>query len=193
MINFKNATFIKSAPSYKMGPLDMLPEIIIVGKSNVGKSSLINALVGNKSLAKTSSTPGHTKLLNYFKIDNKFYLVDAPGYGYTKYGNKLVDDFGEMMEEYFKNKDIKGVILLFDSRVPFSKNDLDFYSYLKEIKVPLILVMTKAEKLNQKEKSLLNKNIKLTFDEDDKVILTSVKNGLGMDNLKGAISELLNK
>ncbi len=193
MINFKNAAFIKSAPSYKMGPLDMLPEIIIVGKSNVGKSSLINALVGNKSLAKTSSTPGHTKLLNYFKIDNKFYLVDAPGYGYTKYGNKLVDDFGTMMEEYFKNKDIKGVILLFDSRVPFSKNDLDFYSYLKEIKVPLILVMTKAEKLNQKEKSLLNKNIKLTFKEDDKVILTSVKNGLGMDNLKGAISELLNK
>lgn len=193
MINFKNAQFIKSAPSYRMGPLDMLPEIIIVGKSNVGKSSLINALVGKKSLAKTSSTPGHTKLLNYFKIDNKFYLVDAPGYGYTKYGNKLVDNFGEMMEEYFKNKDIKGVILLLDSRVPFSKNDLDFYSYLKEIKVPLILVMTKAEKLNQKEKSLLNKNIKSTFNEDDKVILTSVKNGLGMDNLKGAISELLNK
>ena len=151
MINFKKATFIKSAPSYKEGPLDILPEIIIVGKSNVGKSSLINALTDNKSLAKTSSTPGATKLLNYFKIDDKFYLVDAPGYGYTKHGTKHVDSFAKMMEDYFKYKEIKGVVLLFDGRIKLSETDIDFYSYLKDKNVPLIIVFTKVEKMNQKE------------------------------------------
>ena len=98
MINFNKAKFIKSAPTYEQKPEKNLKEIVFVGKSNVGKSSLINALIKNKNLAKTSSKPGYTKLLNYFEIDEKFYLVDAPGYGYTASGGKLLDSFSKMME-----------------------------------------------------------------------------------------------
>ena len=191
MINFKNTKFIKSAPSYKEGPLDLSKEIIIVGKSNVGKSSLINALCDNKGLAKTSSTPGATKLLNYFNVDKKFYLVDAPGYGYTKYGTKHLDSFASMMEDYFIHKDINGVIMLFDGRIKLSETDLDFYSYLKEKEVPLIIVFTKVEKLNQKEKSALNKMIKESIDTNDIVILTSAKTKVGIDILKNKIESLL--
>ena len=99
MLNFKNATFIKSAPNVDERPPVSLPEVLIVGKSNVGKSSLINALTNKKSLAFTSKKPGHTKLLNYYDIDQKFYLVDAPGYGYAVGGLDLDRLFGKMMDE----------------------------------------------------------------------------------------------
>ena len=105
MINFSKAKFIKSAPTFDLRPDKTLKEVVFVGKSNVGKSSLINALVKNRGLAKTSSKPGYTKLLNYFEIDEKFYLVDAPGYGYTSSGGKLLDSFSKMMETYFSNRE----------------------------------------------------------------------------------------
>ena len=101
MINYKNSTFVKSTPSVKERPSDLYSEVLIVGKSNVGKSSLINRLCTKKSLAYTSSKPGHTRLLNYYNIDNAFYLVDAPGYGFAKGGIDLDRLFGTMMDEYF--------------------------------------------------------------------------------------------
>ena len=97
MINFRNTKFIKSTKTLEDAPKGRLPEILIVGRSNAGKSSLINALVDNKNLAFTSSKPGHTRLLNYYSVDEKFYLVDAPGYGYAKGGIDLDALFGEMI------------------------------------------------------------------------------------------------
>ena len=142
MINFKNCSFVKSAPSISDKPSDNYPEVLIVGKSNVGKSSLINVLTGRKSLAFTSSKPGHTRLLNYYNIDNKFFLVDAPGYGYAKGGVDLDRLFGEMMEGYFNNNQyLKLVLLLIDSRREFSNNDLEILDFLKENHYPYSLIL----------------------------------------------------
>ena len=149
MINFKNSTFIKSTPSVKERPLDQFPEVLIVGKSNVGKSSLINSLCQRKALAFTSSKPGHTRLLNYYNIDNKFFLVDAPGYGYAKGGIDLDRLFGEMMEGYFTdNPYLKLVLLLIDSRREFSENDLEILDYLKDNQIPYFFVLFPQPKFN---------------------------------------------
>ena len=160
MINFKNSTFVKSSPSVKDRPLDQYPEVLIVGKSNVGKSSLINTMCQRKNLAFTSSKPGHTRLLNYYNIDNVFYLVDAPGYGFARGGVDLDRLFGTMMEEYFNdNTYLKLVLLLIDSRREFSENDLEILDYMNENKIPYFIVITKTDKINQRGKSDLNKRL----------------------------------
>ena len=153
MINFKNATFIKSLTNVKEKPSGQLPEVLIVGKSNVGKSSLINALTSKNRLAFTSSKPGHTKLLNYYNIDNRFYLVDAPGYGYAKGGVDLDRLFGEMMESYFvDNKELKLVLLLLDSRREMNQNDLEILEYVRKEDIPYYVVITKLDKVPSHEK-----------------------------------------
>ena len=131
MINFRNTVFIKSAPDYKDAPEKTLGEILFVGRSNVGKSSLINALCDHSSLAFTSSKPGYTKLLNFFSVDQRFYLVDAPGYGYSKLNGAHYLFFGDLMENYFKTtKTLKGVVFLLDSRRELNEDDIDIYQYL---------------------------------------------------------------
>ena len=173
MINFKNSTFVKSTPSVKERPSDLYSEVLIVGKSNVGKSSLINRLCTKKSLAYTSSKPGHTRLLNYYNIDNAFYLVDAPGYGFAKGGIDLDRLFGTMMDEYFTdNEHLKLVLLLIDSRREFGENDLEILDYLKNTNIPYFVVITKVDKVNQKGKSELLKRLK-NLDINDNVYLTS--------------------
>ena len=133
MINFANVSFIKSCPTRKEKPQDLKPEVLIVGKSNVGKSSLINSLCQKKKMAYTSSKPGHTRLLNYYNIDNKFYLVDAPGYGYAKGGLDLDRLFAEMMESYFdNNKELKLVLILLDARREISVDDQEIIDFVKE-------------------------------------------------------------
>ena len=160
MINFKNSTFIKSTPSVHDRPPESFPEVLIVGKSNVGKSTLINTMCQKKNLAFTSSKPGHTRLLNYYNIDNRFYLVDAPGYGFARGGINLDRLFGEMMSEYFSdNQFLKLVLLLIDSRREFGENDLEILNFLKENNIPYFIVITKNDKINQKGKSQLNKRL----------------------------------
>ena len=160
MINFKNSTFIKSTPSVHDRPPESFPEVLIVGKSNVGKSTLINTMCQKKNLAFTSSKPGHTRLLNYYNIDNRFYLVDAPGYGFARGGIDLDRLFGEMMSEYFSdNQFLKLVLLLIDSRREFGENDLEILNFLKENNIPYFIVITKNDKINQKGKSQLNKRL----------------------------------
>ena len=192
MINFNKAKFIKSAPTYLQKPEKNLNEIVFVGKSNVGKSSLINALVKNKSLAKTSSKPGYTKLLNYFEIDEKFYLVDAPGYGYTASGGKLLDSFSKMMETYFDNPSLAGVIFIVDSRHNLSKDDEAFYDFIVEKGIPFILVASKYDKLNQSEKAKIKKHITQEIGIEN-FIPTSVTQNVGLEELKAAISKLINE
>ena len=192
MINFKNSTFIKSLTDVKEKPSGQLPEVLIVGKSNVGKSSLINALTSHTRLAFTSSKPGHTKLLNYFNIDNKFYLVDAPGYGYAKGGVDLDRLFGEMMEQYFvDNHELKLVLLLLDSRREFNQNDLEILSYVQQENIPFYLVVTKVDKVNQSEKAKLNKHLKEMNVASDIIYYTSSNEPRSLDKLRSAIEKAL--
>ena len=187
MINFKISTFIKSTPSVKERPLDQFPEVLIVGKSNVGKSSLINSLCQRKALAFTSSKPGHTRLLNYYNIDNKFFLVDAPGYGYAKGGIDLDRLFGEMMEGYFTdNPYLKLVLLLIDSRRELSENDLEILDYLKDNQIPYFVVITKTDKINQKGRSALNKRLK-ELEVNENVYYTSSLELKSLEKLKSGI------
>ena len=191
MINFNNVSFVKSTPSVKERPQDQLPEVLIVGKSNVGKSSLINTLCQRKSLAYTSSKPGHTRLLNYYNIDNKFFLVDAPGYGYAKGGVDLDRLFGTMMDEYFTdNPYLKLVLLLIDSRREFGENDTEILNYLIESKIPYFVVITKTDKINQKGRSELNKRLK-EMNVLENVYFTSSLSNRTLDKLKTGIEQLI--
>ena len=133
MINFRNAKYVISVPNYKMRPINGLKELAVFGKSNVGKSTLINLLTGQK-LAFSSKQAGKTKLLNYFLIDNSFYLVDTPGYGFTTYGSKEDLSFG---------------FLLIDSRHEPGKDDLELLSYLESQSVPFYLIFTKSDQAKQ--------------------------------------------
>ena len=191
MINFNNVSFVKSTPSVKERPQDQLPEVLIVGKSNVGKSSLINTLCQRKSLAYTSSKPGHTRLLNYYNIDNKFFLVDAPGYGYAKGSVDLDRLFGTMMDEYFTDNDyLKLVLLLIDSRREFGENDTEILNYLIESKIPYFVVITKTDKINQKGRSELNKRLK-EMNVLENVYFTSSLSNRTLDKLKTGIEQLI--
>ena len=174
MINFTNTKFVKSAPSLKEAPQGQLPEVLLVGKSNVGKSSLINALCNKKALAFTSSKPGHTRLLNYYNVDDKLYLVDAPGYGYAKGGFDLDRLFGEMMEDYFaKATRLKIVAVLLDSRRELSEDDLEIIEYLQSKNIRYVLVFTKIDKINQSEKHKLITSFKEHNIDPNSVVYTS--------------------
>ena len=190
MIDFRKTAFVKSAPTYLDKPTKDLPEVLFVGKSNVGKSSLINALANNKNLAFASSKPGFTKLLNYFEVDNTFYLVDAPGYGYTISGNRHLDSFAQMMESYFKNPKLVGVVFIVDSRHKLGENDVDFYHFIKDNNIPFILVASKVDKLNQSEKAAMKKNIANACEDADFVAVSTLK-GVGIDTLKMRITALI--
>lgn len=192
MINFLNATFIKSCPNRNEKPQAQKPEVLIVGRSNVGKSSLINALTQKKKLAFTSSKPGHTRLLNYYDIDNKFYLVDAPGYGYAKGGIDLDRLFAEMMSSYFdNNSDLKLVLILLDARRELSEDDLEIVEYVKENNIPFALVITKYDKVNQKEKSALNRYLKEMGLANEQVFYTSILKNDSLSLLKKGIENSL--
>lgn len=192
MINFLNATFIKSCPNRNEKPQAQKPEVLIVGRSNVGKSSLINALTQKKRLAFTSSKPGHTRLLNYYDIDNKFYLVDAPGYGYAKGGIDLDRLFAEMMSSYFdNNSDLKLVLILLDARRELSQDDLEIVEYVKENKIPFAIVITKYDKVNQKEKSALNRYLKEMGLATEQVFYTSILKNDSLSLLKKGIENAL--
>ena len=190
MINFNNVTFVKSAPTRKEKPQVIKSEVLIVGKSNVGKSSLINALCNKKKMAFTSSKPGHTRLLNYYDIDNQFYLVDAPGYGYAKGGLDLDRLFAQMMESYFdNNKELKLVLILLDARRELSVDDQEIIDFVKESNVSYFIVVTKYDKVNQKEKAALNKHLASEGFNKEQVFFTSSLNNDGLNLLKKGIEK----
>ena len=190
MINFNNVTFVKSAPTRKEKPQVTKSEVLIVGKSNVGKSSLINALCSKKKMAFTSSKPGHTRLLNYYDIDNQFYLVDAPGYGYAKGGLDLDRLFAQMMESYFENnKELKLVLILLDARRELSEDDHEIIDFVKESNVSYFIVVTKYDKVNQKEKAALNKHLASEGFNKEQVFFTSSLNNDGLNLLKKGIEK----
>lgn len=175
-MSLANVTFILSAPNKNSWPMDDKKEICFLGKSNVGKSSLLNALTNNKKMAKVSSTPGCTKLINFFDVDGKYRIVDAPGYGYHK--NSITSDkmFAKMMDEYINEREnVKLFVLLVDSRHSLSDDDIDCFNSLINTGKEIIIVATKADKLNQKMKAQYKKNIVEVFKQtgDIKIFLTS--------------------
>lgn len=182
----KNVKFVISCPNSSQWINDDKKEIVILGRSNVGKSTFINRLTNNRNLAKTSSTPGRTRLLNFFDVDNKYRLVDAPGYGYAATSRGMDYDFGQMMEEYFDNRsNLVGAIFLLDSRRVPNTEDKQLLDLLVEKNLPFILVATKVDKLNQSEKSKVKNNFILTLDlpKDTPIIYSTMNNNLWFDEV----------
>lgn len=190
MLNFKNVKFVKSATSDKDSLYD-LPHVIFIGRSNVGKSTLINSLCDNKNLAFVSKRPGYTKLLNYFNINDQIYLVDAPGYGYRVSVKK--DEFDTMMDSYFStNSRLKLVVWLLDSRRELSKEDKDFYSFLDSNGTNTLIVFTKADKLNQSEKAKIM-NIHKNELSDFDYVLSSVNDKKSIETIRSKINAYVSK
>jgi len=144
----KNPEFKISAVSPKQYPTDGLPQIVLVGKSNVGKSSFINTMVNRKKLAKTSSEPGKTRQINFYNMDDKFYFVDLPGYGYSKMSKNEQIKVGNFIEEYLqKSKNISLIIFLIDIRHDVQNNDKLMYDYIFKTNLPCIVIANKADKI----------------------------------------------
>jgi GTP-binding protein len=191
---FSKAVFIKSCDGVKSLPEKRLQEVIFVGKSNVGKSSLLNSLVNQKNLAFTSNKPGHTRLLNYYIVEDKFYFVDCPGYGFSRKKDVDYEFYGKMIEDYFTdNKYLKLIVFLLDSRHEPSDDDLDFYNYVKETGYHYVLVMTKCDKLNQSGKAQIIKNLVQKFGQDanNSVLMVSIKDKKSLIGLKNKIDSEL--
>lgn len=158
-MDFQKTTFVKTVVRVEDRPRFSLPEIILIGRSNVGKSSLINALTGQKKLAKTSATPGKTRHLNYYMVDHQLYLVDAPGFGYTQYGKQEMQRFAELMQPYFSEAKPKLGLYLMDSRREVLETDVVFIQELNRF-MNVLIVFTKIDVLNQKEQAALLKQLK---------------------------------
>ena len=157
MVQIQTAEFVKSATRPGNYPEDRLPEIAFAGRSNVGKSSLVNTLVGRKKLVRTSSTPGRTQLLNFFAINGQFTLVDLPGYGFAKVPLAIKKEWGPMVRTYLQVRDnLRALVILFDIRRVPREEDIQLLDWLEEFGVPTIPVVTKADKVsrNQRRKHL---------------------------------------
>lgn len=155
-MNFRNVKFVTSSVDLSHARKDNKPAILMVGRSNVGKSTLINKLVDQR-IAFSSKKAGKTKLLNYFLIEDSFYLVDSPGYGSTGFATMSTIQFSTMMEEYLKEPSLKAIALLLDLRREPGEDDKAFYRYLLNSKKPIIAILTKMDSMNQSEKSKARK------------------------------------
>lgn len=150
-----SSRFITSAAAPDGFPPPTLPELAVVGRSNVGKSTLINVLVGNAGLARTSRTPGRTRLINWFEIDKRFHLVDLPGYGYAEVNKDLRESWRPLIETYLSSRAVlAGVLLLIDVRRGVQEEELDFIPWLAERAVPVVVALTKADKLPKHKRTL---------------------------------------
>ena len=174
-------------------PEDMKSEFLLVGRSNVGKSSFINTLLGRKNLARTSSHPGKTQTLNFYEVNKEFYLVDVPGYGYAEVSKKRREKFGKMIEEYLETrKQLKRVFMIVDFRHKPTEDDVLMYNFLKYYNLPVTIVATKADKIGASKKDKCKKQITDTLDlvvGDDLVIFSSVTKE-GKDKVMKTIEDL---
>lgn len=195
-MEIKEALFVMSNQDYKKCPAPNLPEVAFIGRSNVGKSSLINMICNNKKLAKTSSAPGKTQLINHFSINNSWYLVDLPGYGYAKVSKKMRAVFEKMIHEYLQNRpNLLTTFVLIDSRIPPQKLDLEFIDMLGEWQIPLSIVFTKTDKVKtvelQKNWAVFKKALKQNWDEMPPFFFTSSAKPKGKDELLNYIEEII--
>lgn len=192
----KQAEFVISNSEVAKCPKEFLPEYAFIGRSNVGKSSLINMLTGNSKLAKTSSKPGKTQLINHFKINQNWFLVDLPGYGYAKVSKKAKEKFQQFITDYFEQREqLVSSFVLVDIRHEPQKIDLEFFAYLGENGIPFAIVFTKADKLSRSriEKSIATYKRILLQDQWEELppyFITSSESGLGKENLLEYIEQI---
>ena len=186
--------FITSAVRRSQYPTDEKPEFLLVGRSNVGKSSFINTLVNRKSVARISSIPGKTQTLNFYLINKLFYLVDVPGYGFAKVRKKLKNKFGIIIEDYLKERDnLKQVFMLVDFRHKPTEDDVLMYNYLKYYNIPVTIIATKTDKVSRNS---YDKNIKiiketLNLIDTDDLILFSVVSKTGKIDVHDKILKII--
>ncbi|MBR5598642.1 MAG: YihA family ribosome biogenesis GTP-binding protein [Alphaproteobacteria bacterium] len=192
----KKCDFVLSVASLKQLPLDDRVEIAFAGRSNVGKSSLINALFGQRKLAKTSSTPGRTQQLNYFNLDNKIYVVDLPGYGFAKAPKDIVKNWQNLINTYLVGRaNLRRVFVLIDSRHGIKKIDEEIMNMLDTAAVTYQIVLTKIDKISEKELNRIIEDTKNKIAEHTAahvvVLKTSSEKNLYLDELKAEVSDLL--
>ena len=192
----KACTFITSTPSLKGLPPMTLAEIAFAGRSNVGKSSLINALVGTKGLARTSNTPGRTQMLNFFSWDERLYLVDMPGYGYAKAPKAMVDAWTRLVKDYLRGRvSLKRVFLLIDARHGIMKNDLEVMKLLDESAVSYQVILTKMDKISAAARTKMLERTKKEIDSHPAafpvLLSTSSEKGWGLDDVIVAVEDIL--
>ena len=192
------SVFEKSSSKISECPKGNLPEFALVGRSNVGKSSLINTLLNKKSIAKTSSKPGKTILINHFQINDKFYLVDLPGYGYARTSKQIIKEIKLIHKSYFKTrKQLLFTLLLIDSRHKLQKIDLEFMKYLNSMMCPFVIVFTKSDKIKLE---ILNEKIKLYKDSLisywevlPEIFVTSASDNKGVDEILEFVNQSIKK
>lgn len=193
-MTIKNAEFIAAAAKKNQYPPAGVPEIAFAGRSNVGKSSLINLLTGRRKLAKVSQSPGKTRTINFFNIDDTWRIVDLPGYGYAKVSKEESESWGKMMEDYLETREsLVSVVQLVDCRHEPTAQDVQMFEYLRYYDLARIVVATKADKLSKNELNknlaMIRKSLKLTGDE--KLLAVSALKKTGVDNLLDEIDLLL--
>ena len=189
-----SAELIISAVRRSQYPTDDLPEFMLVGRSNVGKSSFINLISNNKKLARISSTPGKTRNLNFYLFNKEFYFVDVPGYGYANVSKKEQKKFGLMIEEYLeKREQLKMTFMLVDSRHKPSEDDLLMYKFLKYYNLPVTIIATKSDKLPPSKREKAKKLIlqTLNLEKDDEFIMISNLTKEGKDKILKIIEDLV--
>lgn len=187
MITFKSSYF-----SLTQLPKDGKSEVAFIGRSNVGKSSLINSLAVRKDIAKVSSTPGKTQSFNYFDVDNRYYLVDLPGYGFAKRSLETRQEWNEMFEEYFTNRqELKLICVLIDSRHPELANDTLVFDWLETSRKHWMVVLTKIDKITQKEIAVHKKIIGDKYHSCLAIVPVSSKSGLGIKLLRSELQKLI--
>ena len=189
-----NVEFVTSAVRRSQYPIDKKAEFLLVGRSNVGKSSFINTLVNRKNLARISAIPGKTQTLNFYLINESFYLVDVPGYGFAKVSRGLKNKFGLIIEDYLKERDnLKMVFMLIDFRHKPTNDDVMMYDYLKYYNIPVTIIATKSDKVSRnsydKNKKIIKDTLKLA-DEDNLILFSTVTKD-GKQDIYGSIEAFM--
>jgi GTP-binding protein len=186
------ASFVGSFFALDQLPRDGLPQVAVAGRSNVGKSSLLNQIVGQRKLAKVSSTPGRTRSLNFFRLDNRFYLVDLPGYGYAKVSKALREQWGRLIEQYLTSSDrLIGLVLLLDCRREPTEQDRDLIGWLAERQLPVMVAVTKTDKLSKDK--LVRKMNQVEQELGAAAIAFSTVTGVGRNALLASIRHLVDE
>jgi GTP-binding protein len=188
----KTAKYITSCPNYAIFPPETLPEFAFVGRSNVGKSSLINYLCNNSNLAKVSKTPGKTRLFNHFLINSTWFLIDMPGYGYAKLSRDTRQAWGQVIEDYILNRTtMRTLFVLVDGSITPQRIDLEFLAWLAKKKVPTTVIITKTDKTNMKETSAFLKSFKEQSNTQFPIFAVTSNKKSGKDQILEHINQLI--